>query len=54
MEFRKTIRAIDKAQDTDYANSIKTDVAKYEEQKRREEEERTRKTRDYGMDLKKQ
>lgn len=54
MEFRKTVRAIDEAQDTDYVNSIKTDVAKYEEQKKREQEEQTKKTRDYRMDLEKQ
>lgn len=54
MEFRKTVRAIDKAQDTDYANSIKADVAKYKEQERQEEEGREREIRDYRMDLKKQ
>lgn len=54
MELQKTIRAMDKEQDMKYADSIKTDVAKYEEQKRQEAEERAKKTRDYRMNLKKQ
>lgn len=45
---------MDKEQDMEYANSIKTNVAKYEEQKRQEEEEQTRKIKDYEMELRKQ
>jgi len=41
--FQKTIRAMDKELDVKYANSIKTDVAKYEEQKKQEVEERMKK-----------
>ncbi|KAM0726142.1 hypothetical protein ACS0PU_008223 [Formica fusca] len=52
--LQKTIRTMDKEQDIEYTNSIKTNVAKYEEQKRQEEKERTRKTEDYNMELKKQ
>ncbi|KMR05401.1 mitochondrial 2-oxoglutarate malate carrier protein [Lasius niger] len=52
--FQKTIKTMDKEQDVEYANSIKTNVAKYEEQKKQEEKEQTRKTKDYKMELKKQ
>lgn len=52
--FQKTIRAIDKEHDGKYANSIKTDVAKYEEQKKQETKERESKTKDYRTALKKQ
>ncbi|XP_025992772.2 vicilin-like seed storage protein At2g18540 [Solenopsis invicta] len=52
--FQKTIRAIDKEHDVRYANSIKTDVAKYEEQKRQETEERMKKIKNYRTALKKQ
>jgi len=52
--FQKTIRAMDKELDVKYANSIKTDAAKYEEQKKREAEERMKKVRDYRTTLKKQ
>lgn len=54
MAFQKTIRAIDKEHDVRYANSIKTDVAKYEEQKRQETEERMKKIKNYRTALKKQ
>lgn len=54
MAFQKTIRAMDKEQDTEHANSIKVDIAKYEEQKRWEAQERIQKTMDYGVDLRKQ
>ncbi|XP_024886485.1 vicilin-like seed storage protein At2g18540 isoform X1 [Temnothorax curvispinosus] len=52
--FQKAIRAMDQEHDVKYANSIKTDVAKYEELKKQEAEERTKKTRDYRTALKKQ
>jgi len=52
--FQKTIRAMDKELDVKYANSIKTDAAKYEEQKKREAEERMKKVRNYRTALKKQ
>ncbi|XP_018046470.1 PREDICTED: coiled-coil domain-containing protein 173-like [Atta colombica] len=52
--LQKTIRAMDKEQDEKYANSIKTDIAKYEEQKKQEMEEETKKTMDYRIALKKQ
>ncbi|XP_072766641.1 uncharacterized protein [Anoplolepis gracilipes] len=52
--FQKIIRKMDKEQDVEYANSIKSDVAKYEKQKRQEEKERERKTMDYQIQLKKQ
>ena len=54
MVLQKTIRAMDKEQDEKYANSIKTDVAKYEEEKKQEVEEQTKKTKDYRIALKKQ
>lgn len=54
MAFQQTIKAMDKEYDVKYANSIKTDVAKYEEQKKQEVEERGKKTRDYRTVLKKQ
>ena len=54
MALQKTIRAMDKEQDEKYANSIKTDIAKYEEQKKQEMEEETKKTMDYRIALKKQ
>lgn len=54
MAFQKTISAMDKKQDTEYANSIKTKVAMHEEQERQKMEEREKKTSDYRMDLKKQ
>jgi len=52
MAFQKTIRTMDKELDVKYANSIKTDVAKYEEQKKAEEQ--MKKVRDYRTALKKQ
>ncbi|KYN11332.1 PREDICTED: coiled-coil domain-containing protein 173-like [Trachymyrmex cornetzi] len=52
--LQKTIRAMDKEQDEKYANSIKTDIAKYKEQKKQEVEERTKKTKNYRIALKKQ
>lgn len=52
--FQKTIRTMDKEQDVEYANSIKMNVAKYEEQKKQNEKERARKTEDYKIELKKQ
>lgn len=45
---------MDKEQDVEYANSIKMNVAKYEEQKKQNEKERARKTEDYKIELKKQ
>lgn len=54
VEFQKTVKAMDKKQDIEYANSIKTEVAMYEEQKKQETEERAKKMRNYKMDLKKQ
>ncbi|KYN04270.1 PREDICTED: trichohyalin-like [Cyphomyrmex costatus] len=52
--LQKTIRVMDEEQDEKYANSIKTDVAKYEEQKKQEVEKRTKKKKDYRTALKKQ
>jgi hypothetical protein len=52
--FQKTIREMDKEQDAKYANMIKTNVAKYEKQKKQEAEERAKKMRNYKMELKKQ
>lgn len=52
--FQKTIRTMDKEQDVEYANSIKMNVAKYEEQKKQDEKERARKIEDYKIELKKQ
>ncbi|XP_011873177.1 PREDICTED: calponin homology domain-containing protein DDB_G0272472-like [Vollenhovia emeryi] len=52
--FQMVTRAMDKEHDVRYANSIKTDAAKYEELKRQEAEERARKTGDYRTALKKQ
>jgi len=52
--FQKTIREMDKEQDAEYANTTKTNVAKYEEQKKQEAEERAKKMRDYKTELKKQ
>ncbi|XP_011251967.2 golgin subfamily A member 6-like protein 2 [Camponotus floridanus] len=52
--FQNIIKTMDKEQDMEYANSIKTNVAKYEEQKRQEEEEQARKIKDYEMELRKQ
>lgn len=54
MAFQKTIREMDKEQDTEYANMIKTNVEKYEEQKKQEAEERAKKMTDYKAELKKQ
>lgn len=54
MAFQKTIRAIDKEQDVKYADSIKTDVAKYEEQNKQEAEEREKKIKNYRTALKNQ
>lgn len=45
---------MDKKHDVKYANLIKTDIAKYEELKKQEEEGRAKKMRDYGTALKKQ
>lgn len=44
---------MDKELDAEYANSIKANVAQYEEQKKQEAEERARKTRDYRTELEK-
>nr|XP_012234906.1 PREDICTED: trichohyalin-like [Linepithema humile] len=52
--FQKTIREMDKEQDAEYANTIKTNVAKYEEQKKQEAEERAKKIKDYKTELQKQ
>lgn len=52
--FQKVIKAMDKELDVKYANSIKTDAAKYEELKEQEAEEQAKKMRDYGTALKKQ
>ncbi|XP_011648201.2 trichohyalin-like [Pogonomyrmex barbatus] len=52
--FQKTIRAMDKEQEAEYVNSIKTDVARYEEQKKQEAKEREKKTEDYRTALQKQ
>lgn len=54
MAFQKTIKEMVKEHDTEYANSIKLDVAKYEEQRRQMMEEQARKTKEYRMELKKQ
>lgn len=54
MAFQKTIKAMDKEHDVKYANSIKTDAAKYEELKKQEAEERAKKIRDYKITLEKQ
>ncbi|XP_020287434.1 golgin subfamily A member 6-like protein 6 [Pseudomyrmex gracilis] len=53
VSLQKTIRAMDKELDAEYANSIKANVAQYEEQKKQEADEQARKIRDYGMELKK-
>lgn len=54
MTFQNFIKTMDKEQDKEYVNSIKTNVAKYEEQKRQEEKEQARKIKDYEMELRKQ
>lgn len=54
MAFQKTIKGMDKKQNMEYVDSIKTKIAMYEEQERQETEERAKKTRNYRMDLKKQ
>lgn len=54
MAFQKIIREMDHEQDVKYANSIKTDTAKYEELKKQEAEEQAKKIRDYKTALKKQ
>lgn len=45
---------MDKELNVKYANSIKTDVAKYEERKKQEAEERAKNIKDYKTALKKQ
>lgn len=52
--FQKVIKAMDKEHDMKYANSIKTDAAKFEKLKKQESEELAKKMRDYGTALKKQ
>lgn len=54
MKFQKIIKNIDKEQDAAYADSIKTDVMRYEKQKKQEVEEQARQIRNYRMNLKRQ
>lgn len=52
--FQKTIKEMDKEQDAEYVNTIKANVAKYEEDKKQEAERRAKKMKDYKTELQKQ
>lgn len=54
MAFQKTIKEMDKEQDAEYVNTIKANVAKYEEDKKQEAERRAKKMKDYKTELQKQ
>lgn len=45
---------MDKEQDAEYANTIKMNVAKYEEEKKQQAEKQAKKMRDYKTELTKQ
>ncbi|KAI4502889.1 hypothetical protein M0802_001933 [Mischocyttarus mexicanus] len=54
VEFQKTIKQMDDQQETEYVESIKNDVEKYEQEEKKKLEERKMKIKMYTMKLKNQ